>query len=285
MIDYKTFEEKFIFYFKEYNIGFSEEIKKDFYILTDYLLSENEKYNLTSIKDIDGVIVRHYIDSVMLLKYFDIPGNSKIIDIGTGAGFPALPLAIMRRDLKIAFLDSSNKKINFIKNLTANIFETASKNRRSEPDAESQAADYGEIAGQARNDAGVFNCLENTGRFDFYCGRAEDFGGDLKIRETYDFAVSRAVARLNVLCELAAPFIRPGGFFIAYKSKNTGEEISEAKNALKILGLDIADNIEFYLSDKAEESEHKRVLIKIKKFKETSSKYPRNFSKITKNPL
>ena len=114
MIDYETFEEKFIFSFKKHDIDFDEKIIKDFYIFTNYLLSENEKYNLTSITDIDEIIVKHYIDSVMILKYFDIPENSKIIDIGTGAGFPALPLFIMRPDLQITFLDSSNKKINFI---------------------------------------------------------------------------------------------------------------------------------------------------------------------------
>jgi len=264
MIDYKTFEEKFIFYFKEYNIDFDENIIKDFYLFTDYLLSENAKYNLTSITDIDGIIVKHYIDSIIILKYFDIPENSKIIDIGTGAGFPALPLSIMRKDLRITFLDSSNKKINFIKNAITNI-------------------------------------SANINDFIFYCGRAEEFGKDLKIRETYDFAVSRAVAKLNVLCELAAVFIKPGGYFIAYKSKNANEEITEAENALKILDLRITDIIEFNLDmanckpppsadgtpfqKGAFENQNKRVLLEIKKLNKTSSKYPRNFSDITKNPL
>ena len=240
MIDYKTFEEKFIFYFKEYDINFiglNGKIIKDFYRFTDYLLCENQKYNLTSITDIDGIIIKHYIDSVIILKYFDIPENSKIIDIGTGAGFPGLPLSIMRGDLKITFLDSSNKKINFIKNAAAQAY-------------------------------------------DLYCGRAEDFGRDLKIRETYDFAVSRAVARLNILCELAAAFINPGGYFIAYKSRNAHEEITEAKNAMKMLDLIIEDVVEF-----DDINENKRILIKIKKLNKTSLKYPRKFADITKNPL
>jgi len=280
MIDYKTFKEKFIYYFKQ-NVGrgdldappypipaLDEKIINDFYMFTDYLLCENKKYNLTSITDIDDIIVKHYIDSIMILKYFDIHENLKIIDIGTGAGFPALPLSIMRKDLKITFLDSSNKKINFIKN-----------------------APY-----------------DNKNNFIFYCGRAEDFGRDIKIRETYDFAVSRAVAKLNILCELAAAFINPGGFFIAYKSKNADEEITEAKNALKILDLEIEETAEFNLicnppslrdtpfqmgafaGDGVPDvpdniNENKRVLIKIKKLKNTSSKYPRKFSDITKNPL
>ena len=277
MIDYKTFEEKFIYYFKAYALDYNEKIIKDFYSFTDFLLSENQKYNLTSIKNIDEIIVKHYIDSVMILKYFDIPENSKIIDIGTGAGFPALPLYIMRKDLQITFLDSSNKKINFIKNAI-------------------------------------------KGDFMFYCGRAEEFGRDINIRETYDFAVSRAVARLNVLCELTAAFIRPGGYFIAYKSINAHDEIAEAKNALKMLELEIEDTVEFdlFVGDgvpdvpdgkppslrdtrippspadsngasgmprPTQNGANKRVLIKIKKLKKTSPKYPRNFSDITKTPL
>ena len=246
MIDftgYKNFEEKFIFYFKKYDIDYTDKIIKDFYIMTEYLLSENKKYNLTSITDIDEIIVKHYIDSVIILKYFDIPRNSKIIDVGTGAGFPGLPLAIIRRDLNITFLDSSNKKINFIKNISQNF---------------------------------------NTGSFIFYCGRAENYSRESNVRETYDFAVSRAVAKLNVLCELVSGFINPGGYFIAYKSKNAQEEIIEAKNALKILDMEITETEEFNLSDN---NDNKRILIKIKKLHKTSPKYPRNFSDITKNPL
>ena len=123
MTDYKIFEKKFAYYFKIYDIDFDDRIIKDFYLFTDYLLSENEKYNLTSIKNTDDIIVKHYIDSVMILKYFDIPENSKIIDIGTGAGFPALPIYIMRKDLKITFLDSSSKKINIISKQSSDIMK------------------------------------------------------------------------------------------------------------------------------------------------------------------
>jgi len=224
-------------YFDKYNIKYDEKIIKNFHDFTQYLLSENAKYNLTSITDIDEIIVKHYIDSIMVLKYFDIPENANIIDIGSGAGFPGMPLAIMRPDLNITFLDSSNKKIKFIEKFVG---------------------------------AGIHN---------LYCGRAEYFGNNENIRESYDYAVSRAVARLNILCELATPFINPGGYFIAYKSKAAYEEIIEAENALKILDLEIEKIIEFDLEG------DKRVLIKIKKLKKTSPKYPRNFANITKNPL
>jgi len=238
-------------YFDIYDIKYDENIIKNFYDFTKYLLSENKKYNLTSITDINEIIVKHYIDSVMILKYFDIPENANIIDIGTGAGFPGVPLAIMRPDLNITFLDSSNKKIKFIE----------------------------KFAG-----AGIHN---------LYCGRAEEYGRDINIRESYDYAVSRAVARLNILCELASPFIKPGGYFIAYKSKAAHEEIIEAENALKILDLKIEKIIEFDLhvgrddpgAPQNQTENNKRILIKIKKLKKTSPKYPRNFANITKNPL
>ena len=254
MIDYETFEEKFIYYFSVYGIDFDARIIKDFYIFTNYLLSENKKYNLTAIKNIDEIIVKHYIDSVIVLKYFEIPENAKIIDIGTGAGLPGLPLLIMRKDLRITFLDSSHKKINFIKNT-----------------------------------AGLINTQAN-----FYNGRAEDYGRKPDVRETYDFAVSRAVAKLSVLCEFAAPLIKPGGVFIAYKSRNIDEEIFGAERAFRMLDLAVTGIADFDLnvvcmggvSPPANQRENnKRVLVKIKKFSETSPKYPRKFSDITKKPL
>lgn len=236
MTDYKTFENKFLYWFNKNNIKHTDKNIKEFYDLTNYLLIENEKYNLTAIKNIDEIIIKHYIDSIIIFKYFDIPEKSKIIDIGTGAGFPALPLSIIREDLNITLLDSSEKKINFIK--------------------------------KAFHD-----------KYIYYCGRAEEFGKDKKIRETYDFAVSRAVAKLNILCEISSPFIKPGGFFISYKSKNANEEISKAENILKILNLQIDKISEFEIEN------NKRYLIYIKKLKNTPEKYPRNYSDIIKNPI
>lgn len=259
-IDYKSFCEKFIYNFKNVGIDFDEKIMQDFYIFTNYLTAENKKYNLTAITDTEEIIIKHFIDSVIILKYFDIPKNSSLIDIGTGAGFPSVPLYIMRKDLKITFLDSSNKKINFIK-------KTLNK------------LGY----------AGYADGKNNGNRF--FCGRAEDAGKDLEFREKYDFALSRAVAKLNVLCELAAPLLKHGGYFIAYKSKNAEAEILESEKALKIFDLKITQTIEFntpqisQVSTSTQIEENKRVLIKIEKTKKTSSKYPRNFSDITRNPL
>ena len=264
-LSYKTFEERFIYYSGKYCIDFTNSTIQNFYIFTEYLLEENAKYNLTSITEPDGIIVKHYIDSIAVLKHFDIPENSSIIDIGAGAGFPSVPIHIMRDDLHITYLDSSAKKINFIK---------------SALDKLDKASDAGKNI--------------------FIKGRAEEAGKDAIFREQYDFTVSRAVARLNILCELAVPLIKPGGYFIAYKSKNAGEEIEEAKSVFKLLNLEIAEVAEFDISLKIDGEdninninsinninnvENKRTLIKIKKLNKTPSKYPRNFSNITKNPL
>jgi len=115
-LNYNEFKNQFIYHFNKYNISFDETILNEFYCFTKYLLAENEKYNLTSITKTEEIIVKHYIDSIIPLVVYDIPKNAKIIDIGSGAGFPALPMSIMRKDLNITFLDSSAKKINFIKN-------------------------------------------------------------------------------------------------------------------------------------------------------------------------
>jgi len=230
------FEQKFTYYFEKYKLEYDERMVRKFNLFADYLMSENLKYNLTAIRDLDGVIVKHFIDSVIILNYLDFPADARIIDIGAGAGFPSVPVAILREDLKITCLDSSAKKINFIEN----------------------AAD-----------------LLDLKNLDFFCGRAED----LKVRGFYDFAVSRAVARLNILCELAAPVLKPGGIFCAYKSKSADEELDECKNAFKILGLEFINNIKFKLEDE------ERAFIIIKKICETPGKYPRNFSQISKSPL
>jgi len=185
---------------------------------------------------LDGVIVKHFIDSAVILNYADLYLGADIIDIGSGAGFPGIPLAICREDLNIACVDSANKKIEFIKSAAR---------------------------------------LLKLANLDALCGRAED----LELREQYDFAVSRAVARLNVLCELAAPAIKIGGIFCAYKAKSADEELRECENTFKILGLELAGFSKFTL-----ESEE-RAFILIKKTSATPKEYPRNFSQISKNPL
>ncbi len=174
------------------------------YLLTERMLEVNEYMNLTAITDVDGIIVKHYIDSLTASAY--IPSGATVIDVGCGAGFPSLVLAICRPDIKITALDSTAKRINYIKE-TADLL-------------------------------GIDNiaCI---------AARAEELALDMAHRECYDIACARAVARLNVLSELCIPFVKCGGCFVAMKA-NADEELSEASTAIKTLGgtLLSADKIE-----------------------------------------
>lgn len=201
------------------------------------LVEWNEKMNLTAVTDDDGISIKHFLDSVIPLFHIDIKENGKIIDVGTGAGFPGIPLKIMREDLDFTYLDSLNKRINFLKT----------------------AAD--ELSFE---------------KVEFIHGRAEDAGHDKKLREKFDYAVSRAVAPLHILCEYCLPFLKVGGTFIAYKSNDIDEEISNAKSMAGNLGGKIKDIIEIDIPM----SDLKRKIVLIEKVKETPKQFPRKPNKI-----
>ena len=169
----------------------------------NYLIEENSKYNLTSITNEDEVYLKHFVDS--LLGSNIIKDNSSILDIGCGAGFPSIPLAICNPTYKITAIDSVNKKINFVNN--------AAK-------------------------------LLNLSNINAIHTRIEDLAYNNQYRETFDIVVSRAVAPLNTLIEYAIPFLKINGKFVAYKSINAMEEINIAKNALKELNSEIEDYID-----------------------------------------
>lgn len=171
-----------------------DEITDKLFALTERMLTVNEYMNLTAICDIDGIVVKHYADSLTVAKH--IPENASVIDVGCGAGFPSLPLAIVRPDLKITALDSTAKRINYIR-------ETA------------------DMLGLTN-----ISCI---------AARAEELAHDPGHREKYDIACARAVARLNVLAELCMGFVRPDGHFLAMKA-NSAEEVSEASAAIDKLG-------------------------------------------------
>ena len=174
----------------------SDDIRAKFCELTRFLLSENEKYNLTAIRNVEGVIKNHLFDSVSIAKL--LPENAKIIDVGSGAGFPALPLAIVRPDLRIIALDSTQKKSDFTK--------AAAK-------------------------------LLDLHNIDAISARAEELVSDLPtFREHFDAAVARSVASLPVLSELCLPFVKLGGMLVAMKSKSAEHELEESKNAFRLLG-------------------------------------------------
>lgn len=166
--------------FKKYEIDLPSEVYDKLEIYADFLVKYNENVNLTAITDGREIFVKHFLDSILLLKYVDIPSNSSIIDVGTGAGFPSVPMKIYRTDLKITLLDSLNKRINFLQQLC----------EMTQIDAE------------------------------FIHGRAEDYGKESQYREKFDFSCARAVANLSVLSEYCIPFVKIGGYFISMKGPN-----------------------------------------------------------------
>ena len=212
--------------FKKHKIVLSEEQERQFLKYYDFLVSENQKYNLTAITSKEEVFYKHFLDSV--LPESEITENAKIIDIGSGAGFPAVPLKIVRPDLKFALVDSLNKRVNFLNELFI---------------------------------------LLNLGDIKAVHARAEDFIKEN--RESYDFAVARAVAPLNTLLEYMVPYLKVGGRCLIYKSQKLEEEIVEAKKAMEILSVKIVKVLEYELGDAS-----RKILI-VEKTEKTNEKYPR----------
>ena len=174
---------------------------KQFMTYKDMLVEWNEKMNLTAITDDREIILKHFVDCLALCSAADMSGK-KIIDVGTGAGFPGVPVKIACPDIDITLLDSLNKRITFLNELTKALE------------------------------------LEKT---DCVHMRAEDGGNDKGLRESFDMCISRAVANLAVLCEYCLPFVRVGGMFISMKGPDVSQEISEAEKAIKVLGGEISE--------------------------------------------
>lgn len=166
------------------------------------LLEWNQKMNLTAITEESEVVIKHLLDSLSVVKSGKIKGEEKIIDVGTGAGFPSIPLKIVFPKLKATLLDSSKKRITFLEE--------------------------------------VINKLGING-IELIHGRAEDIGKDIKYREQFDLSVARAVAPLNVLLEYTLPFVQVGGYFIALKGREVEEEIKSSQKALKELKGEIEE--------------------------------------------
>ena len=211
---------------------------KMFYNYMKLLVEWNENMNLTAITEEDEVILKHFIDSIVISSL--IENKSKIIDVGTGAGFPGIPLKIHNDTFDITLLDSLNKRIQFL------------------------------------------NCvIEKLGleNINTVHSRVEDFAKTSK--ESFDVAVSRAVARLNVLVEYMLPLVKIGGKCICMKANDMEEEIEEAKKAIKILGGKIEKVEEITLAN----TDIKRTLIIIRKEKNTPKTYPRKAGIASKNPI
>lgn len=226
----------------EYGLELTEGQVEELTTYFELLVEWNEKVNLTAITAPQDVAVKHMIDSLSCYDPLIFKKEAKIIDVGTGAGFPGLPLKIFRPDLKLTLFDSLNKRIKFLQAVASAI--------------------------------GITD-------INFVHSRAEDGGKNKQLREQYDIAVSRAVARLNVLCEWCMPFVAVGGFFIALKGSQYSLEVEEARGALKALGGEIVkvENIKLPGLDDV------RAVIYIKKVKKTPLAYPRRPGIAEKNPL
>lgn len=228
-----------------------------FYTLTCLLMETNRRMNLTAIRDETSVISLHYADCLLAARW--IPSGATLLDCGCGAGFPSLPLAIARPDLKITSLDSTAKKLTFV------------------------------------SDAARTLGLDNI---TVLAGRAEEFAADTsanpatnvasgtahrRLRESFDVCTARAVARLNILSELCVPFVKPGGLFLGLKGAKGDEEYKEAAHALAVLGCPESDLHHLMLhTDKQDEM---RTVLVAKKASSTPRIYPRSYATIVKKTL
>lgn len=209
-----------------------------FELLEQRLVRWNNHINLTAITEPDEIVIKHFVDSLSIFSAVDLPRGASVIDVGCGAGFPGLPLLIARPDLDLTFLDSVGKKLSFIKEVMR----------------------YNGIMGDVVHD------------------RAENIGLSIKYRESFDFAVTRAVAPLNMLAEYCLPLVKVGGMYVSMKGADN--EVELGKNAIEKLGGKIENIVSLELS-----TGDKRNLILIRKISQTSIKYPRKSKKISSKPL
>jgi 16S rRNA (guanine527-N7)-methyltransferase len=231
-------------------ISLNEKQQEQMFLLAERLVEVNKVMNLTAITDEDGIILRHIVDSLLISEYFE--ANSTVVDVGCGAGFPSLPLAIARPDLKITPLDSTEKRIRYV-NETAQMLE-----------------------------------LDNVHAV---AARAEEFVNSPNCREKFDYATARAVASLPILCELTIPFVKVGGKLVAMKSKGANDEFESSRSAIRQLaGANSLSNtrlIEKNLKGvvNGEAIEENRTIIVVNKLSSTPKQFPRKFAQIKKAPL
>lgn len=202
------------------------------------LVEWNEKMNLTAITEPKEIELKHFLDSLMLIKYYDLQNVSKAIDVGAGAGFPSMPILIYKPDIEFTLLDSLNKRLTFLSTVNSEL--------------------------------GLDAKLVHS--------RAEVSGQDENYREKFDLATARAVAPMNVLSEYCIPFVKEGGAFVALKGSN--DDVSEASNAIEVLGGRLESNISYELG-----GTEPRTIAVVRKISQTPTQYPRKSKKISTKPL
>lgn len=184
--------------FKRYNFTFSEQQLRQFYTFYEMLVEKNKVMNLTGITEFKEVVEKHFLDSILVANYIDFHDGDRVIDMGTGAGFPGIPLKIAFPHLDIVLMDSLNKRILFLDDVVEQL--------------------------ELKSISTVH-------------ARAEELSRQKEYREQFDYCVSRAVANMSSLLEYSVPFVKCGGKFISYKSSDIKEEVENAKKAASILGV------------------------------------------------
>ena len=196
----------------EFGIELTAEMEEQFLLYYNMLIEWNSFMNLTAITDFDEVLKKHFTDSVSLIRAIPDLGEKKfkVIDVGTGAGFPGIPLKIVFPNISVVLLDSLNKRVNFLKEVISKL----------------QFTDITAVH-----------------------GRAEDFAQNKEYRESFDLCVSRAVANLATLSEYCLPFVKKNGRFISYKSEKVSEEFDVSGKAISVLGGEYENQVTFELPD------------------------------------
>ena len=208
----------------------------------EMLVEKNKVMNLTAITEYDEVVIKHFVDSLAISKVFNMIPIKNIIDIGTGAGFPGMVLKIFYPDIQFTLLDSLNKRVGFLK----------------------------EVADEL-----------SLNKIEAVHGRAEDYARQTNHREKYDLCVSRAVANLSTLAEYSLPFVKKGGYFVAYKAEDCLDEVKSAEKSISMLGGKIEDTVMYKIPN----SDITRAFVIIKKVNNISGKYPRKAGLPAKEPL
>lgn len=206
-MEYNNFKEELLYKMKKIDVELTEKQVKQFYNYMNLLIEWNNNINLTAITEPKEIILKHFVDCATINKFID---KNKVLDIGTGAGFPGIPLKIIRDDIKIVLVDSLNKRINFLNEVIKEL---------------------------------------NLKNIETVHARAEEFGRNKKYRQKFDIATSRAVANLSTLSEYMIPLVKINGRCICMKGKEIKEELKDSLNAIKVLGGKVENVEEFELAD------------------------------------